>query len=160
MRRLLVACLGMVLVGLAGCGHRAPAETDVLNTEAKLPAGLPVPAMDWRVISSSVDRAHGTMATLTGNEVAWKYSGTGTYPEGSELALMTWLQRDDPHWFGARVPGSFAGLETVTVVRGADGKIATVYRRYAGEPLREVTDAASADARKAVLLGMRYSVMP
>ena len=160
MRRLLVACAGLALMVLAGCGHRAPDEADVLNTEAKLPAGLPVPAMDWRVISSSVDRAYGTMATLTGNDVAWKYSGTGAYPEGSELALMTWLQRDDPHWFGARVPGSFVALETVTMVRGADGKLAAVYSRFAGEPLREVTDAASADARKAVLLEMRYSVMP
>jgi hypothetical protein len=46
------------------------------------------------------------------------------------------------------------------VVRGADGKPTAVYKRYAGEPLREVTDAANAEARKAVLLGMRASVMP
>jgi hypothetical protein len=155
----LVGFCGLVLV-VAGCGHRGPAETDVLNTEAKLPAGLPVPAMEWRVISSSVDRAHQTMATLTGNDVAVKYAETGAYPEGSVLALVTWLQRDDPHWFGARIPGSFVGLETVTVVRGADGKLAAVYRRYAGEPLREVRGTADADARKLVLLGMRWSVMP
>lgn len=160
MRRLLVACAGLALMVLAGCGHRAPDEADVLNTEAKLPAGLPVPAMDWRVISSSVDRAYGTMATLTGNDVAWKYSGTGAYPEGSELALMTWLQRDDPHWFGARIPGSFVGLERVTVTRGADGKLTTSYKRYAGEPLHEATDVANSDARKAAILGMVYSQMP
>jgi hypothetical protein len=158
MRMLRVVFLGLVVV--TGCGHRGPGEADVLNTEAKLPAGLPVPAMEWRVISSSVDRVHQTMALLTGNDVAVKHGGTDGYSEGSELALVTWLQRDDPHWFGARIPGSFVGLETVTMVHGVDGKPTAVYKRYAGEPLREVTDAANAEARKAVLLGMRASVMP
>jgi hypothetical protein len=100
------------------------------------------------------------MATLTGNDLAVKYAGGDVYPVGSVLALTTWLERDDPHWFGARIPGSFVGLETVTVERGADGKPAAVYRRYAGDPLHEVTDAATAETRKAVLLGMRYSPMP
>src|SRR5579862_2347832 len=114
MRALLVGCMGLVLTLLAGCGHRAPTEEDVLNGQAKLPAGLPVAPLEWRAIASGVDRAHGatgTMTLLTGNDVAVKYSGVGTYPEGSQLALVTWLQRDDPHWFGARIPGSFVALE-------------------------------------------------
>jgi hypothetical protein len=149
---------------VAGCGHggghRGSAEEDLLNVQAKLPAGMPVPAMDWRVIASSVDRVHSTMSTLTGNDMAVKYSGTDTYPVGSQLALMTWLQRDDPHWFGARVPGSFAGLETVTVERGADGKSSGVYRRYTGDPMREVVNSSGVEARKSAILGMRASVMP
>lgn len=158
--RLAVVTLAVAIVG---CGHRGPAEEDVLNVQARVPAGLPAPAMDWRVIASSVDRTHqaiGTMSTLTGNDVAVRYAGTEVYPVGSELALTTWLERDDPHWFGARIPGSFAGLETVTMERGADGKVAAVYKRYAGDPLREVTDAANAETRKAAILGMRASVMP
>jgi hypothetical protein len=116
--------------------------------------------MDWRVISSSADRTHQTMALLTGNDTAVKYAGTETYPEGSVLALTTWLARKDPHWFGGRIAGAFAGLETVTVARGADGKVTAIYKRYAGDPLREVTDAAVADTRKAAILGMRGSLMP
>jgi hypothetical protein len=131
-----------------------------LNVQAKLPAGMPVPALDWRVISSSVDRTRGTMSTLTGNDVAVKYSGTDVYPVGSELALSTWLERDDPHWFGARIPGSFVALETVTVERGGDGKIKATYKRYTGDPLRETTDAASADVRRTAILAMRASGMP
>ena len=157
MLRLAVVTLA---VAMTGCGHRGPAEDDVLNVQARVPAGLPVPAMDWRVIAASVDRGRQTMATLTGNDVAVKYAGTEVYPVGSELALLTWLEREDPHWFGARIPGSFVGLETVTVERGADGKVTAVYKRYAGDPLREVTDAANAEARKAAILGMRVSVMP
>jgi hypothetical protein len=159
MRMLRIAALGLAMVAVAGCGHRTPDEADVLNVEARLPAGLPVPAMDWRVIASSVDRGHGTMAMLTGNDAAVKSAGN-SYADGSQLALVTWLQRDDPHWFGARIPGTFVGLETVTVTRAADGKMAALYKRYAGDPLREVTDAANADARKAAILGMRASEMP
>jgi hypothetical protein len=154
---------GVALIALAGCGSREPAEDDVLNVQARLPHGMPVPAMDWRVISSSVDRAPqatGTMATLTGNDVAVKYAGTEVYPVGSQLALATWLERDDPHWFGARIPGSLVTLETVTMERGGDEKVTAIYKRYAGDPLREVTDAANAEARKAAILGMRSSPMP
>jgi hypothetical protein len=160
--------VGAVLIALAGCGSRKPAEDDVLNVQARLPQGMPVPAMDWRVISMSVDRTHqaaGTMATLTGNDLAVKYAGSGVYPVGSELALATWLERDDPHWFGARIPGSFVALETVTMERGGDGKATAIYKRYAGDPLGQlrevlVTDAGGAEARKAAILGMRASVMP
>ena len=134
-----------------------------MNGQAKLPAGLPVAPLEWRAIASGVDRAHGATGTttlLTANDVAVKYAGVGSYPEGSQLALTTWLARDDPHWFGARIPGSFVALEVVTIARGADGKLATSYKRYAGEPVREVTDAASAEQRKARILAMRAAVMP
>jgi len=160
MRSFRLACLGTVLMLAAGCGHRAPTEEDVLNGQAKLPAGLPVAPLEWRTIASSVERAQGKMDLLTGNDLAVRYSGSGSYPEGSQLALVTWLQRDDPHWFGARIPGSFVSLEVVTVARGADGKLAASYNRYAGDPARDMTDPAKAEGRKARILGMRAAAMP
>lgn len=161
--RMRLGGLGLALILMAGCRHRTPTEADVFNEQAQLPAGLPAPVMDWRTIASSVDRAHGisgTMSLLTGNDVAVKSAGDSAYADGSVLALVTWLERDDPHWFGARIAGSFVGLETVTIARGADGKVAAVYKRFAWEPLREITGAPDADARKAYILGMRPSVMP
>ena len=155
-----IALAGLVIGCVTGCGTRKPAGDDVLNVQARLPHAMPVPAMDWPVISSSIDRTHQTMSTLTGNDLAVKYSATDVYPVGSQLALTTWLERDDPHWFGARIPGSFVALETVTMERGADGKVTAHYTRYAGDPLREVTDAAVAEARKTAILGMRPSGMP
>ena len=172
------AAAGLGLALLAGCGHlgptNGPAEADVLNMEARPPQGLPVPALDWPMISSSVssstDRGHGTMSMLTGNDAAVKYAAaqnsltgnypTHNYPVGAELALTTWLQRDDPHWFGARIPGTFVSLETVTVARGADGKMQAEYHRYVGNPLREVANPGDAEARKAYVLGMGASEMP
>ena len=150
----------MALAGLlAGCGHSKPGVTDVLNVSAKLPSGLPAQVMGWRVVTSSVDRAHGTMSTLTANDAAIFYTGVGRYPAGSALALTTWRQREDPHWFGARIPGGFTSVEMVTFAKGADGQTAATYRRFEGDPVREVT-GTDAEARKAAILAMRNAEMP
>ena len=159
-RAVRLAGFSAALAVLAGCGHSKPSTADVLNVEAKLPADMPVPALDWRTVTSSVDRAHGTMAMLTANDKAIFYAGSGNYPAGSVLALTTWLQRDDPHWFGARIPGTLVSLETVTMEATADGKVTATYKRYAGNPLRDVTDNSSAESRKAAIVAMRYAPMP
>jgi hypothetical protein len=160
-RDLRFACvaLGLVMSFAVGCKQPAPSEADVLNVAAKLPTGLPVPVLEWRTITSGVDRVHGMSSLLTGNDVAVKYSGTDAYPDGSVLALTTWAQRDDPHWFGARIPGSFVSLEMVTVARGTDGKLMSSYKRYVGDPAREVVDAG-VEERKAKILAMRAEEMP
>ena len=31
------------------------------------------------------------------------------------LALVTWAQRDDPHWFGAKIPSTVQSVEFVTI---------------------------------------------
>jgi hypothetical protein len=163
MRVLRVAALGLGLAMLAGCGERKLAESDVLNVEAKLPAGMPAPVLDWRVVTTMVDRAHGTTTTLTANDAAIKFGGlrdARLYPEGAVLALTTWLQRDDPHWFGAKIPGTLMGVEMVSFARGADGKVAASYKRYAGNPMHDVTDNSVAGAREAVIVGMRAAEMP
>ena len=50
--------------------------------------------------------------------------GGPAYAEGAVLALITWAQRDDPHWFGARVPDKPQSVEFVQeAVR--DGRAAT-----------------------------------
>jgi mono/diheme cytochrome c family protein len=44
--------------------------SDAFNATAALPASLPQDPLQWRVITSSVDRTHGTMSTLYGNDLA------------------------------------------------------------------------------------------
>lgn len=34
------------------------------------------------------------------------------------LALVTWVQRDDPHWFGARIPDVSQSVDFVQVAAG------------------------------------------
>jgi hypothetical protein len=156
----------LLVIGITGCSqHPAPSETDLFNQQAALPASLPVPVLENRVISSSVDRQQHTMSTLTGNDIAVTSVRAATpsaYPEGSVLTLATWNQRDDPHWFGARIPATPRTVETVTITRGANGQLLPTYHLFAGTPLQLVVnpDATQAAARQAEILAQRASVMP
>jgi hypothetical protein len=87
----------------------------VNNNAAVLPASLPYQPLTWSAITMYVDPKTQTMATLYGNEVAMQTADARraapvgspkglTHPADAVLALVTWAQRDDPHWFGARIP--------------------------------------------------------
>jgi hypothetical protein len=61
--------------------------------------------------------------------------------------LVTWREREDPHWFGARIPGEMVSVEFVVV--GAT----TVCREFAGAPLREAAGCGA--GRVAAIEGMK-----
>jgi hypothetical protein len=100
------------------------------------------------------------MATLYGNDAAMLAVRTraagAAYPAGSVLALVTWVQRDDPHWFGARIPGRPQSVEFVLA-----GSEEPVYQRFAGAGL--TADQGPADAaaeRTKFVLGLAPAVLP
>jgi hypothetical protein len=161
-RMMMIAVAALVLF-TAGCSHRSPTERDLFNVDAALPAGLPVQPLEWRVITSNIDREHHTMATLFGNDAAVKsalsVTYSVTYAAGSQLALVTWAQKDDGHWFGARIPQRFVSMELVTMGAGADGKAAVKYERYG--PDGRLASGSEQDAvRKEAMLAERASFMP
>ena len=82
-----------------------------VNENASLSAAesakLPANPLTWRIITSNIDPQNNTMSTLYGNDIATKYARSSTkhdYPPGSQIALVTWTRRDDPRYFGARIP--------------------------------------------------------
>ena len=153
-------CLG----NSVGCSHRTPTERDLFNVDAALPAGLPVAPLEWQVITSSIDREHHTMATLFGNGAAVTSARSAadavTYPAGSQLALVTWVQRDDEHWFGGRIPQRFVSMELVTGgcwERWQDCRLE--YEQYG--PDGRLTGGSDQDAaREDAILAERASFMP
>jgi hypothetical protein len=161
--RMMMAAIAALLLLPAGCSHRTPTERDLFNVDAALPAGLPAPPLEWRVITSSIDREHHTMATLFGNDVAVtsarSATGSVTYPVGSTLALVTWVQKDDGHWFGARIPQRFVSMELVTVAAGVGGKASARYERFG--PDGRLANTSDQDAvREEAILAERASFMP
>jgi len=99
----------------------------------------------WCEITMYVDPKTRTTAALYGNDRAMQQvqarSATQAgnpnrqaYPAGAVLALVTWVQRDDPHWFRARIPAAPLSIDFVQVA--AAGQAAT-YRRFAGAGLIE-----------------------
>ena len=125
------------------------ARSEVVNTHAAaLPASLPYQPLDWNAITLFVDPNAHTMSVLFGNPqaVAAVNPRTGSpaapaYPAGAVLALVTWVQRDDPHWFGARIPDAPQSVEFVQIA--APGQ-APAYRRFAGPALAEDRDISAA----------------
>lgn len=122
----------------------------VNNAAAALPADLPWSPLAWRALTMFVDpRTHKT-ATLYGNDTAMhvleRRGAPGLpYPAGSVLALVTWAQRDDPHWFGGRIPDTPQSVEFVQISagRGTNG-----YRVFEGSRLAEAHPTPSDAARR------------
>jgi hypothetical protein len=135
----------------------------VNNRAATLPTALPYQPLDWNPITMYVDAKIHTTATLFGNEAAFRSAqrcgdaivGESTppnYPAGAVLALVTWGQRDDPHWFGARIPDTPQSVEFVQVSVAGQTRD---YRRFGGSIFSEdhLTTLAR-EERTAFLLGL------
>jgi hypothetical protein len=129
----------------------------VNNSAAALPPSLPYQPLNWNAITMYVDPETRTMATLYGNRAAMEgvqmhgatpmggsSMGGSRYPTGAVLALVTWVQRDDPHWFGGRIPATPESVEFVQVAT----EQAIGYRRFAGKELVEDHPAASVAAQR------------
>jgi hypothetical protein len=135
------------------------------NRAAVLPPGIPYQPLDWEVLTMFVDPKAHTMSALFGNDAAQAARVRGSnpgnaplYPVGSVLALITWTQREDPHWFGGRIPDTPQSVEFVE----ADGAgKARGYRRYDGPSMQEQTPQAEDVARRSnFLLTLAPAMLP
>jgi hypothetical protein len=145
--------------------HNVPAPIDVFNRDAALPADLPYQPLQWRVITSQVDKQHGTMSTLYGNDSAVDHARTtpqSPYPAGAVLSLVTWDQQEDHHWFGGRIPGKVRTIEFVSVTAASDGKPTDSYQSYSGSPLKKAPDqdTVAVQPRIDAIVGLKAAVMP
>jgi hypothetical protein len=153
----------VVLTALTGCNSSPSAAPASINEQAALTGSLPYNPLAWRAVTAWTNPRNGTTSTLYGNDLAVDYARTHTgraYPAGAVLALVTWKEREDPHWFGARIPSAPQSVEFVTVPSGAGKE--PVYRRFEGSPMAEVRSADTDTVAQRVdyLLGQRAAVMP
>jgi Haem-binding domain/Cytochrome P460 len=141
---------------------------EVVNNDAALPASLPYQPLSWNAITMYVDPNTRAMATLYGNGAAmqavqaWRSSGRDAakgpeYGSNSVLALVTWMQRDDPHWFGARIPNNPQSVEFVKVSTAGRSS----YQRFAGTGLAEdINEAAVGSQRTSFMLNLVPAWLP
>ena len=140
-------------------------EEVVNNRAAALPPNLPYQPLGWNAITIYTDPNTHTTATLYGNDEALRAvhpretdPGSPKYPAGAILALITWVQRDDPHWFGARIPDVPLSVEFVHVAAAAQ---MTSYRRFAGRDLAEDSVPGSVAAQRTnFLLSLAPAQLP
>jgi hypothetical protein len=111
-----------------------------------------------KVITSFVNTRDGTMSTLYGNDIAVKSARAGqAYPAGAVVTLVTWSQRDDPHWFGGRIPKQVHSIEVLLY----DLAAAPAYVYYEGKTYAKKKKApAEMQARVKYITAQKASVMP
>jgi hypothetical protein len=136
----------------------------VNNAAASLPKSLPYQPLGWAAITMYVNPKNHTTATLYGNEAAMSAvkavvgAKSAKYPVGAVVALVTWVQRDDPHWFGARIPNLPESVEFVRVMGDASQD---QYRRFAGNGLLENRGSQDVTTqRTAFILGLVPAQLP
>jgi hypothetical protein len=154
-----------------GCAGDKPKISATLNQGAALVGQLPANPLSWRIITSELNAADSTMSTLYGNDLATNYARTSAqrdYPAGSILALVTWTEREDDRWFGAKIPGQVRSVEFVFVGTSGDTPATSIksthprYEKYEGSPLKlSVSHQVFRPGdRGTYLLSRRAAVMP
>lgn len=128
----------------------------VNDRAAALPRDLPYAPLRWTPLTMFFDPKSHTMSALYGNDAAassvrprGSSPATSQYAQGAVLALITWAERDDPHWFGARIPDAPSTVEFVSI----GPQEVPRYRRFGGS----TSDAAQ---RTALLLALRPASLP
>jgi hypothetical protein len=140
---------------------------EVLNNKAAtLPQSLPYQPLDWNVITVYVDPQSHAMAALYGNDAAMhavrargnSSSGSIVATPGSVLALVTWFQREDPHWFGGRILDTPKSVEFVQA--NASGNL-TRYRCHNGPgPSEHRSPADVAEKQTKVISNLAPAWLP
>jgi hypothetical protein len=159
-----IPLLSMFLT-MSGCSGAEPKISAAINQSASLVGPLPANPMQWKIITSTINKADSTMSTLYGNDLAVRYARANSqhnYPTGSVLSLVTWTQRGDEHWFGARIPDRVKSVEFVGIDVAADGRPSYSYRVYQGTPLTMVSEQKgfAPNDRAVYLLAQRAAVLP
>jgi hypothetical protein len=157
--------LSMFLLSTFGCSGAETKISATINQSASLTGDLPANPLQWKIITSAIDKADSTMSTLYGNDLAVRYARSNSqhnYPTGSVLSLVTWTQREDDRWFGAKIPDRVKSVEFVGIDVAADGRPSYSYREYQGAPLTMVSEQKgfTPNDRTANLLAQRAAVLP
>jgi len=160
-----ILLLSMSLLSMFGCSGAETKIPATINQSASLAGALPANPLQWKIITSTIDKADSTMSTLYGNDLAIRYARANSqhnYPTGSVLSLVTWTQREDDRWFGAKIPDRVKSVEFVGIDVAADGRPSYSYREYQGTPLTMVSEQKgfAPNDRTAYLLAQRAAVMP
>jgi hypothetical protein len=154
-----------LVLAMCGCSTHRTNPSELINKEASLTGNLLFQPLRWRVITSAINKQDSTMSTLYGNDLAVNCARTNascSYPSGSVLSLVTWSQKADEHWFGARIPAQVKSVEFIVVNSAASGEPSYSYEDYAGTPLAKLPpqESAAVKARVRSMLDQRASVMP
>jgi hypothetical protein len=163
--KLITVVSAVLSLSIFGCADQNPRVATKINLEGSLVGDFPWNPLQGKVITSWIDKQNSTMSTLYGNDPAVQYARSNpqhNYPSGSVLSLVTWNQKEDDRWFGAKIPAAPRSVEFVTVGSTEDHRPWISYQQFEGAPLKKISaqDGPVPNDRAAYLLSQRAAVMP
>lgn len=138
-------------IAIASCQNLTKPDL-LINHKASLPSSFKLSDLHEKVITAFINKRDSTMSVLYGNK-AGEYllqSNDSSNRQDVALTLVTWRQQDDPHWFGARIPGNLLSVESVTTDK--KGNDSYHYSKFTGKSLTIMRDTAGQSARIAFIL--------
>jgi hypothetical protein len=153
--------LAGVAVMFSACANHTNT-TELVNTKASLPSSFDFDKMGLKVMTSFINKKQATMATLYANEPALRSAITGhkVIADGEVLALITWKQQPDGHWFGANIPGELQSVELLKTTNPVGKNTIVNYQKFEGKNLVLSQDTLQNQARIKYLLDQQPAVMP
>lgn len=133
-------------VTLMGCDSQSKPHAAAFNDPASItPAdALPVNPLLWKVLSSGVNKKQHTMHTVYANDTAFTFAKSGldsAWPANASVAVVTWEEQEDTHWFGGNMPDKIKSVELITI----DSAHTPAYALYEGSPLKYTAGGTSKD---------------
>ncbi|AEV99141.1 hypothetical protein A4D02_11290 [Niastella koreensis] len=119
---------------------------------------LPENPLLEKVLTVSVNTKDSTMSTLYANKIAVEYAtthGDKKFPPGAVLYQVTWKQKADSVWFGARIPKEIQSIERIFYTSNSPA----VYELYEGRPLRR-SNMQPDPGRIASIVEQRLAISP
>ncbi|MBS7565373.1 hypothetical protein KHS38_13255 [Mucilaginibacter sp. Bleaf8] len=133
----------------------------LINQKASLPDHFKLSELHQKVITSFISKKDSTMSILYGNHEAYNAldSNVPSSLSGVSATLVTWRQQDDPHWFGARIPGDLLAVETIKAA-GTGKNTVLNYQRYTGKQLVKLADTTGRAGRIKFIMSQQASILP
>lgn len=127
-----------------------------LNNQASLPDALVNKVSDLKVINSSINIKKHTTSLLYGNQkTIERLKGNDILPQKGEVIIwITWMQKPDPNWFGAFIPGKLLSFEVL------EFKEKLQYQKFEGKEMLAQKDTSGISHRIKVLLQQKRAVLP
>jgi hypothetical protein len=150
----------IAVVLLSSCKPATPPD-QLINQKASLPQTFKLADLHQKVITTFINNREHITGILYGNEKAYLAAGAAqpVKAAGESFTLVTWHQQDDPHWFGARIPGDLISAETLTLT-GKDDAPAYHYQKYNGKELVKLADTSGSSNRIKFILSQQASITP
>ena len=147
---------------LFDCCHEKTESDKLVNNDASIPASFQFDKKGLYVINSSINKKKGTMSTLYGNKSAVNRlrENPDSASANEQLTFITWKQKEDEHWFGAKIPAALQSVEMVKTIAGQPNTMETSYECFEGSKLIRQKDTAGNANRIQYILAQKPSVMP